>query len=157
MRTVSGLIVPFGVPAYRAPWYSVQFAAGGLAVTDVARVPLMFEHAFDRTFTTMGVMTDVWERPDGVYADFALDDTDAGARAAAEFASGSRTGFSVGIQYDEATLAAIDAALDAWFWDDEDPALITGTGLIREASHTYMPAFDDARGAVTEPAEPVGA
>lgn len=153
---VSGLIVPFGVPAYRAPWFSVQFAAGGLQVSDVARVPFVFEHALDGTFTTLGVMTDVWEQPDGVHADYDLDASAAGQRSAAEFGSGSRTGFSIGIRYDEPTLEAIDAAFDTW-WDTGESTLVTASGLIVETSHTYMPAFDDARGAVTEPAEPVGA
>lgn len=145
-RIVSGLVVPFGVTAYRG-WWDVRFNAGSLSVTDVARVPLMFEHG--GTYVVAGVMTDVEERADGVHGTFALDDTPDGDRAAAEFESGSRTGFSIGVSYDDDTLAAIDAAF--WeFWETGERPVVDAVARILEVSHVAIPAFDDARGALEQ-------
>lgn len=160
-RTVSGLIVPFNVPAYRG-WFDVQFGAGALTIDDVAHVPLMFEHG--ATHAVAGVMTDVEEQADGVHATFQLDDTEDGDRAWAEFTAGSRTGFSVGLEYDDDTLDAIWEALDEW-WETGERPVVDATGWIRETSHVAIPAFDDARGLelhddadeTTTAAEPVGA
>lgn len=139
-RILSGLIVPFGDTASRG-WFDVQFSAGALTVTDVARVPLMFEHG--ATLEVVGVMTDVVETPDGVTAEFALDDTPAGDRAAAEYEAGSRTGLSIGVEYDDDTLDQIIDAL--WDWETDERPVINASGTVREVSHVAVPAFDNSR------------
>lgn len=151
-RTVSGLIVPFNATARRW-WGGIQFGAGRITIPDVSRVPLTFEHAMYGA-QVAGVMTDVEERPDGVYATFALDDTEYGDRAYAEFSSGSRTGFSIGVEYDDDTVAAVEEAMGAaWYGEEDDDVVVTNAGgQIVETAHTYYPAFYDARGAV-DPAE----
>lgn len=139
-RTTSGLIVPFGDTAGRG-WFDVTFEPGALTITDVARVPLLFEHG--ATHAVVGIMSDVEETADGVVATFTLDDTPDGERAAAELEAGSRTGLSIGIEYDDDTLQAI---VDA-FWEpegDERPT-ISAAGIVREVSHVAVPAFDSAR------------
>lgn len=159
-RLVGGLVVPFGVPVYRG-WWKARFNAGGLTVDDVAHVPFMFEHG--GTYAVAGVMVDVVEDLDGpdgpgIYATFALDDTPDGDRAAAEFDSGSRTGFSAGLAYDDETLKAIGEAF--WEWDGDELPIVDASGAIREVSHVAVPAFTTARGRLlsdtaddTEPAE----
>lgn len=149
-RTVSGLIVPFGVTAYRG-WWDVRFNPGSLTVNDVSRIPLMFEHGGN--WVVVGVMTDVHEEADGVHGTFELDDTPHGDRAAAEFASGSRSGFSIGVEYSDETLDAIWAALEE-YWDTGERPIVDATATIREVSHVAIPAFDDARGALDETNDP---
>lgn len=142
-RSVPGLIVPFDVPVYRGWWYA-RYQPGSLSVYDVAHVPFAFEHL--RTLEVVGVMTDVEERADGIYGTFDLDDSPAGNRAAAEFASGSRTGLSMGVEYDEDTIDAIWDAL----WDEDGDGIVDASGVIREVSQVALPAFDDSRGYLQE-------
>lgn len=149
MPKASGLIVPFGVTAFRG-WWDVRFNAGALSIEDVAHVPLMFEHG--ATHAVIGVMTDVEETPEGIVGTFDIDDTPDGLRAAAELVAGSRTGFSIGVEYDDATLAAITDAL--WDWESDERPVVDASGLIREVSHVAIPAFDGARASyVPDPAE----
>lgn len=156
-RRVTALIAPFGVPAHRG-WWRALFGPGSLSVSDVARVPYVHEHGHgDRT--VLGVMTDVEERPAsggdpaGVYGTFDLDDSPEADRAWAELQSGSRSGFSMGLEYDAATLEAISAALET-FWTTGTVADIDAVARIRETSHVFLPAFDDARTVKLDDVEP---
>lgn len=159
-RRVTALIAPFGVPAYRG-WWRAVFGPGSLSVSDVGRVPFVFEHGHGER-TVLGVMTDVEERPNGVYGTFDLDDTPAARAAWAELSTGSRSGFSMGLEYDAATLAAIDDALET-YWTTGEVTDVDARAQIRETSHVFMPAFDDARTThlddveTTEPAPILGA
>lgn len=147
-RRVTALIAPFGVPAYRG-WWRAVFGPGRLSVSDVGRVPYVFEHG-ESGRVVVGVMVDVEERPAigahlaGVYGTFDVDDTPAGDRAWAELRSGSRSGFSMGLEYDAATLEAIAAALET-YWTTGEVTDVDAVAQIREVSHVFMPAFDDAR------------
>lgn len=143
-RSVPGLIVPFGVPVYRGWWYA-RYQPGSLTVADVAHVPFAFEHL--RTLEVVGVMTDVEEITSGrlehgIWGTFDLDDTPAGDRAAAEFETGSRTGLSMGVEYDDDTIDAIWDAL----WDEDGDGIVDAAGIIREVSQVALPAFDQSRG-----------
>jgi HK97 family phage prohead protease len=138
-RSVYGLVVPFDVAVPRGFWYA-RYQPGSLAISDVSRVPFAFEHL--RTLEVVGVMTDVEERDDGIYAAWDLDDTPAGNRAADEFQFGSRTGLSMGVWYDDDTIDAIWDAL----WDDDGDGIVDASGEIHEVSQVALPAFDDSRG-----------
>lgn len=149
-RSVSGLIVPFGIVVNRG-WWRARYSPGSLSVTDVSRVPFAFEHLGNRE--VIGVMTDVEERPatklelPGVYGEFDLDDSPYGDRAAAEFSTRSRWGLSMGIGYDDATIDAIWEAM----WDEDD-GVVDAAGIIREVSDVALPAFDDSRGQLAQQA-----
>lgn len=149
MPKTSGIIVPFNVAAPRG-WWNVRFQAGALTIDDVAHVPLMFEHG--ATHAVIGVMTDVEETAEGIVATFDIDDTPDGVRAAAELVAGSRTGFSIGVEYDEETMGAIVDAL--WDWDAEETPTVDASGRIREVSHVAVPAFDGARASYEPDPEP---
>lgn len=149
MPSVSGLIVPFGVPVYRGFWYA-RYQPGSVTVEDVTHVPFAFEHL--RTLEVIGVMTDVDEITSGrlqpgVWGTFDLDDSATADRAAVEFA-GSRTGLSMGIEYDDETIDAIWDVL----WDDDVDGIVDAAGIIREVSQVALPAFDQSRGQLQQQA-----
>lgn len=132
-RTLAGIILPWSVP--RRDHLGMQFDAGSLTwAEDVTRIPLLFQHDHN---TTIGHTIALESRPEGLHGTFAVEDTPTGDRAMREAEAGSRTGFSVGVLLDP-------ASIEAW-WTAPVGESVPVTGELAEVSHVSVPAFDDAR------------
>lgn len=125
MTTVTGRIVPFGVPATTSAG-RIMIAAG--AVTwpdDPTWVKLLREH--DQSGPVLGHAVKLWETEDGLYGTFELHgDGDLEGR----------DGLSAGIDFDDATKVRIRRA---------SGAAVAGAGRLREVSTASVPAFEAAR------------
>ncbi len=127
-RTVSGLLVPYGVPG-RSNGQLWQFSAGVLKWSEVSRVKLWIGHDRNRA---VGVATSLEERPDGLYGTFRIARGAAGDEALSYAADGVLDGFSIGL------------AAGAKSRRVGDINHVTDAGLM-ETSLTPAPSFDDAR------------
>lgn len=124
MTTVSGCIVPFGVPG--------TTSAGRITITrgavtwpdDPSWVKLLREH--DQAGPVLGHAVELWEEDDGLYGTFELRQVDLEGR----------DGLSAGIDFDDATKTRVRRASNA---------AVPGAGRLREVSMASVPAFEAAR------------
>lgn len=130
-RTVSGLLLPFGVPT--SDGRRIRFAAGSVTwqKAAVSRVKLDREHDLGQL---LGSATKVDSGEHGVSASFKVARTPAGDEALALAADGALDGLS-------AVVRITDAIPDPVH---EGGTLVTAATLVR-ATLTADPAFDDAR------------
>jgi phage head maturation protease len=137
-RTITGLALPYGVPAGTMLGDFV-FNAGAVSYADdVRRIKLLVGHDTDRP---VGYATDLSDAPapaPGLRAVFYVPPGAAGDAALSDAAAGLRDGLSVGLDLDDVTIAAL---MD---WVPGDPP-VPGSGVLREISLCPVPAFDDAR------------
>ena len=132
-RTISGLVLPYGVAAQRTSAGPVVFAAGSIEHhPDLSRIKLLVDHDAGRS---VGYCTALDNTADGVRATFAVERSAAGDEALAKASPESRTrdGLSVGVD----VLMAHQAA-------DGSHLLVTRAQL-NEVSLVSLPAFPDAR------------
>lgn len=138
-RVIRGLAAPYGI-AGRAAMGRIRFGNGRLTFSDPAagRIPLLLEH--DRT-APIGVVTELaegeYEGVTGLVFAARVDDGPAGDAVLATFASGSRTGISVGVDLDDDSLARLTRS--------NGRSVVDVAGGVREISVTTIPVFDDAR------------
>lgn len=130
-RTVSGLLLPFGVPT--SDGRQIRFAAGSVTwqKAAVSRIKLDREHDLGQL---LGSATKVESGDAGVTASFKVARTPAGDEALALAADGALDGLSAVVRIDD---AIPDPA-------NEGGTLVTAAQLVR-ATLTADPAFDDAR------------
>lgn len=133
-RTVSGLVLPYGVIGERTSQGPIVFSAGSLQHhPDLRRVKLLIDH--DQT-RAVGYATQVDQTPDGVLATFHVPEGAEGDEALAKASNGVRDGFSVGVDVRMKHQAA-----------DGSHNVITQAAL-NEVSLVSLPAFSDSRVAV---------
>jgi HK97 family phage prohead protease len=131
-RTITGRVVPYG-PAGQTSQGRLTFAAGSLRYGDPKRVKLLLEHDQRQV---AGHALSFEDRPDGLYATFAVPEHPLGDTALLEATHGLRDAFSVGVQVDDTVATKLRRA---------NGAPVAGTGQLREVSLVSVPAFDDAR------------
>ena len=132
-RTISGLVLPYGVAAQRTSAGPVVFAAGSIEHhPDLPRIKLLVDHDTTRS---VGYCASLENTADGVRATFHVERTAAGDEALAKASPESRTrdGLSVGVD----VLMAHQAA-------DGSHLLVTRAQL-NEVSLVSLPAYTDAR------------
>jgi len=135
-RIIEGLAVPYG-PVGNSSMGAITFAQGSLTFAEVGRVKLLFQHDANQS---LGYALSLEDRPDGMYARFAVAEGPEGDRALAEAADGRRDGLSVGVMLNEDVLAQI---VEKWWDGDTSPT--SAAGQLLEVSQVSIPAFDDAR------------
>lgn len=134
-RTVEGLIVPFGPAGYTSDGL-LTFRAGSVGWhPDVSRIKLLVEHDPNRS---VGRALAVEERPEGIYARFAIKSGPEGDAVLADLDELARDGFSIGVELDAATHDRLRRA--------KAGQAVAAAGRLRENSLVSIPAFDDARG-----------
>ena len=136
--------MPFGVAVSRG-FFKAQFSKEGTKLpADLSTVKLLTEH--DPT-SPVGYATDAEYTDAGLRMTFSVPADH--ARAAgylADLDANLRDGFSVGLELDDTTQAAIGAVM----WGETDPAEpVDMTGTVREVSGVSVPAFNDARAELT--------
>lgn len=127
-RTITGLAVPYGVPAFsKGAWW--QFSKGSLKFGDVSRIKLWISH---EAGTAVGFATALDDRDDGLYATFSIAPGPEGDKALALADHGTWDGLSVGLKQGGKykSIGGVNHAVEA-------PML--------EISLTPSPSFDDAR------------
>ncbi|MFT3876197.1 MAG: HK97 family phage prohead protease [Propioniciclava sp.] len=130
-RTLSGIILPYGVIAQRTSMGAVRFAAGSIRHhPDLKRIKLLIDH--DRT-RAVGYATAIEQDEDGVRATFHVPAGDAGDEALAKAANGIRDGLSIG-----ANLTMHHRGADGVITEVTEAAL-------DEVSLVSLPAFTDSR------------
>lgn len=127
-RTISGLIVPFGVPA-RSGGKLWQFARGVLKWTDPNRVKLWVQH--DAT-QAVGYATELVETDSGIVGTFKVARGPEGDRALTFAEDKVWDGFSIGLG-------------DGVVFDTRDGINHVVSAPLMETSLTPSPSFDDAR------------
>lgn len=127
-RTITGLAVPYGVPA-RSDGQLWQFSQGTLQYADPSRVKLWINHDSDRA---VGFAQELDDRPDGMYATFKVARGAAGDEALSMAEDGVWDGFSIGLAEGGKYVrrGRVNHAVSA---------------PLMEISLTPAPAFDDAR------------
>lgn len=151
-RTISGLVVPFGLAGHTSSGRLTWASGADLRISSPRRVKLLREHdqtdslgagvtfealtaaEVDARMTAAGL--DPLGVP-GLWATFAVAPGPNGDRALAEAESGVRDAFSVGVELDDATLTALASR------QGHEP--IAAAGQLREVSLVSVPAYDDAR------------
>jgi phage head maturation protease len=137
-RTITGLALPYGVPASTFLG-DFTFAAGAVRyAADLRRVKLLVGHDAGQPVGYATQLSDDAGPPAGLQSVFYVPPGDAGDAALADAAAGLRDGLSVGLDLDDATVAALME------WVPGDPP-VAGSGVLREVSLCPLPAFDDAR------------
>lgn len=132
-RTISGLVLPYGVAAQRTSAGPVVFQAGSIEHhPELSRIKLLVDHDDKRA---VGYCTELENTADGVRATFRVERSQAGDDALAKASPESRTrdGLSVGVD----VLMAHQAA-------DGSHLLVTRAQL-NEVSLVSLPAYTDAR------------
>lgn len=136
-RTISGLAVPYG-PVGNSSAGAITFSQGSLTIPEsVGRVKLLLQHDPERV---IGYATKLEDRPDGLWAEFAVPASDEGDKALSEAADGRRDGLSVGVMLNEDVLGEV---VDKWMSGDTTPTAAAGELL--EISQVSLPAFRDSR------------
>lgn len=131
-RTITGLLVPFGVPGATSQG-RLTYSAGSLRWSEPRRVKLLVEHDQNRS---CGYATELTETPEGLRGTFYVPPGQLGDTALAEAASGVRDGLSVGVELDDVTLQKLRRSTG-------QP--VAASGQLRETSTVSVPAFDAAR------------
>lgn len=130
-RTITGLILPYGVLAQRTSAGAILFKAGSLQHhPDLKRVKLLIDHDAGRS---VGYLTALDHTDHGVSGTFHVPEGDDGDDALRKAADGIRDGLSVGAD----VLLKHTAA-------DGSHAIVTRSYL-NEVSLVALPAFGDAR------------
>lgn len=135
-RTISGLIMPWGVAAFDSSGHGRwRFQQGSLDWTDVSRVKLLRDHDITQP---VGKALALDDRPDGLYGVFQVARGAKGDEVLSMAEDGILDGFSAGPLIQP----------DGWQSDPRDRATrlvnVSG-GLLKETTITAMPAYDDAR------------
>lgn len=127
-RTITGLAVPYGVPA-ESDGQLWQFSQGSLAWSEDSRVKLWVNHDSDRA---VGFAQQLDDRQDGLYATFKVARGAAGDEALQMAEDGVWDGFSIGLAKGGKYVrrGRVSHAVSA---------------PLMEISLTPAPAFDDAR------------
>lgn len=139
-RTLSGLVVPFGVPTSRYGVDIVFTKDTTRLPEDLSTVKLCVHHDTDRPagFATSAEITD-----DGVRMTFSVPTSvPRSAALLLDVDSKLRDGLSVGFTPDPDTMSAIFARA---FGEDTDTDPVPFAGVIREVSATAVPQFNEAR------------
>ena len=132
-RTITGLIVPYGVAAQPSNGTDFwTFSQGTITWSDVSRVKLWVNHDVNQA---VGVATALDDRPDGLYGTFKVAQTPPGDHALAMAAAGVWDGFSLGIK----------SLPPGSFTRSNDGVLHAVAVPLMEVSLTPAPAFDDSR------------
>lgn len=131
-RTISGLLVPFGVPGQTSTGRLI-YTKGSLRWSDPRRVKLLVEH--DQRLS-VGYATELVEMDDGLHGTFHVPPGELGDQVLAEASSGVRDGLSVGVELDDVTMQRLRR---------QQGAAINASGQLRETSSVSVPAFDAAR------------
>lgn len=130
-RTITGLILPYGVLARRTSVGQLMFQAGSLHHhPDLGRIKLLIDHDGKRS---VGYCTALEQSTDGVTATFHVPEGAEGDAALAQAANGVRDGLSVG-----ADILMMHKAADG------SHSVVT-KGYLQETSLVALPAFGDAR------------
>lgn len=128
-RTISGLLVPYGVPGRSmGQWW--QFSQGTLTYSDVSRVKLWVMHDPERA---VGMATMLDDREDGLYGTFQIARGEAGDEALTMAEDGVWDGFSVGV------------GQGGKYRRDRNGVNHAVSMPLMETSLTPVPVFDDAR------------
>lgn len=136
--TLSGKVVPWHTPVERMG-VDLVFTPDTLRLPEqLATVKLLIEHDPDRP---AGYATAAEVRDDGLHMTFAVAGHPRSAELLAESSALLRDGFSVGVQLDASTLAAVEDR----YWSGEPGAPIPMSGVVREVSACAVPQFNDAR------------
>lgn len=135
-RVIEGLAVPYG-PVGNSSLGAITFAQGSLTYAEVGRVKLLKQHDPERV---LGYAVSLEDRPDGLWARFAIPEGDDGDTALVEAADGRRDGLSVGVRLSEDVLEKIVEK-----WIEGDNSATAAAGHLLEVSQVSIPAFDDAR------------
>ncbi len=130
-RTISGLILPYGVLAQRTSAGAIRFAAGSVKHhPDLKRVKLLIDH--DQT-RAVGYATELTQDENGVTATFHLPKGEAGDEALNKAANGVRDGLSIGTD------------LTMYHKSSDGVATEVTEATLNEVSLVSLPAFTDAR------------
>jgi HK97 family phage prohead protease len=119
-----GLVLPYDVVGAHRNGPRVMFRRGSLARPS-SRLPLLVDHNWS---VRIGRMIEVDDRPDGMYAAFALDHSRAARRVGGLVSAGRRYALSVGTEI-----------LDEYA--DEQDVLVITSARWRETSVTTFPVF----------------
>lgn len=130
-RTISGLVLPYGVLAQRTSAGAVRFAAGSVRHhPELKRIKLLVDHD---TTKAVGYAVELEQDDEGVRATFHLPKGDAGDEALAKAANGIRDGLSIG-----ADLTMHHKSADGVITEVTEATL-------NEVSLVSLPAFTDSR------------
>ena len=127
-RTISGLVLPYGVPGYTSSG-AVTVASGTVTLPeDLGRIKLLRDHSTDEGFSPVGHATAIEDTPEGLRMSFKVAKTADGDVALADVTERVRDALSVELVHTSI---------------DEDGNLIAGE--LKAVALVPIPAFDDAR------------
>lgn len=133
--TISAKVLPFNKTGNNG-WGKFSFAPGSVYWPEnVSNVKLLIDHKNSMT-TLAGHAVRIVEKPDGIYAEFTLNDSEAGKLVRELIDSGSADAFSIGVQMDPDGLA---------YNAEESTFRVSANAFMYEVSAIPVPAFDDAR------------
>ncbi len=133
--TFSAKVLPFNTTGNNG-WGRFSFAPGSVIwPEDVTRVKILADHE-NKLRSLAGHAVRIAEKPDGVYIEFQLDDSDTGNFVRELLVSGSADGFSMGVQMDPDGMTYIA---------EENLFRVSSNAFMYEVSAVPVPAFDDAR------------
>jgi hypothetical protein len=151
----SGTIVRYGEEFTRYGGIRLIYRQGGISLPDGGpeTVKLCVDHDTDRP---IGHLTGIEEDADSMRGRFHLPQLQHTEPYRLEMDELLRDGLSVGVIPDQATIDAVDAAMEALFWDGEkqtEPIEVTGT--LAEVSTVAVPQFNTARVDQSQEGEPM--
>lgn len=133
--TISAKVLPFNKTGNNG-WGKFSFAPGSVVWPEnTSNVKLLIDHKNSMT-TLAGHATRIVEKTDGIYAEFTLNDSEAGKLVRELIDGGSADAFSIGVQMDPDGLTYVEA---------ENLFRVSSNAFMYEVSAVPVPAFDDAR------------